>query len=82
MTKADTPANIPESIESAKAGLKEISSIIVLPAGIDLYNEFVNDIPAINNSIIATMSQTDHRPIVVFGIRLKDCFLILSFFSR
>ncbi len=79
--KAEIPATIPESIESAKAGLVEISSKIVLPDGIDLYNEFVNDVPMINNSSIATMSPTDHLPNVVFGIILQGCFIIPSSFS-
>ena len=62
MIKAEIPANIPASIASAKAGLVAISAKIVPPAGTDLYNEFVNDVPMINNNGIATMSPTDHLP--------------------
>ena len=80
--KAEIPATMPESIESAKAGLVEISSKIVPPAGIDLYKEFVNDVPMINNSGIATMSPTDQLPNVVFGIILQGCFVILSSFRN
>ncbi len=76
--KAKIPATIPASMVSAKAGLAAISANIVPPAGTDLYNELVNDVPMINNIGIATMSPTDHLPNVVFGIILKGCFIILS----
>ena len=69
--KAEIPATIPASIVSAKAGLTAISAKIVTPAGTDLYNEFVNDVPMINNSGIAMISPTDHLPNVVFGIILS-----------
>jgi len=78
--KAEIPATIPASIVSAKAGLAAISAKIVPPAGTDLYNEFVNDVPMINNSGIMTMSPIDHLPNVVFGIILQGCFVILSSF--
>jgi len=78
--KAEVPATIPASIVSAKAGLAAISANIVPPDGTDLYNEFVNDAPMINNSSIATMSPTDHLPIVVFGKILQGCFVIPSSF--
>jgi len=78
--KAEIPATIPASIVSAKAGLAAISAKIVPPAGTDLYNEFVNDVPMINNSGIATMSPIDHLPNMVFGIILQGCFFILSSF--
>ncbi len=78
--KAEIPATIPASIVSAKAGLAAISAKIVPPAGTDLYNEFVNDVPMINNIGIATMSPIDHLPNVVFGIILQGCFVILSSF--
>jgi hypothetical protein len=48
----------------------------VPPAGTDLYNEFVNDEPMINNNGIAKMSPTDHLPNVVIGIILQDRFVI------
>ena len=70
--KADIPATIPASIVRAKAGLAKISAKIVPPAGTDLYNEFVNDVPMINNSGIAMISPTDHLPNVVFGIILQE----------
>lgn len=54
---------------------------MVPPAGTDLYNEFVNDAPMINNNGIATMSITDHLPNAVIGIILQDRFVIL-FYSR
>jgi hypothetical protein len=79
--KAEIPATIPASIVSAKAGLAAISAKIVPPAGTDLYNEFVNDVPMIKNIGIATMSPTDHLPNIVFGIILQGCFVILSSFS-
>ena len=75
--KAEIPATIPASIVSAKAGLVVISAKIVAPAGTDLYNEFVNDVPMINNIGIATMSTTDHLPSVVSGTILQGCFVIL-----
>ena len=78
--KAEIPATIPASIVSAKAGLAAISAKIEPPAGTDLYNEFVNDVPIINNIGIATMSPTDHLPNLVFGTILQGCFLILSSF--
>ena len=78
--KAEIPAIIPASIVRAKAGLAKISAKIVPPAGTNLYNEFVNDVPMINNNGIATMSPSDHLPTVVFGIILQDCFVILSSF--
>lgn len=78
MIKAEIPATIPASIVSAKAGLAAISSIIVPPAGTDLYNEFVNDVPMIKNIGIAAMSPTDHLPNAVLGVILQGCFVILS----
>ena len=78
--KAEIPATIPASIVSAKAGLAAISAKIVSPAGTDLYNEFVNDEPITNNNGIATISPTDHLPIVVFGMILQGCFVMLSSF--
>jgi hypothetical protein len=78
--KAEMPATIPASIVSAKAGLAAISAKIVLPAGTDLYSEFVNDEPMTNNIGIATISPTDHLPNVVFGVILQGCFVMLSSF--
>ncbi len=78
--KAEIPATIPASIVSANAGLAVISFKIVSPAGIDLYNEFVNDVPMINNIGIASMRLTDHLPTVVFGVTLQGCFVILITF--
>jgi len=81
--KAKIPAAIPASIASARAGLVAMSANIVLPAGTDLYIEFVNDEPIINNSGMVTMSPSDHLPKVVPGIILQGCFAILpSFHSR
>ena len=80
--KADIPVTIPASIVSAKAGLVAISAKIVLPAGIDLYNEFVNDVPTINKIGIATMSPIDHLPNVVLGVMFKDRFVILTSFRQ
>lgn len=80
VAKADIPAAIPTSIVSAKAGLIAISSKIVPPAGIDLYNEFVNDVPMKNKIGIATMSPIDHLPNIVFGEMLQGCFVIISSF--
>lgn len=78
--KADIPAVIPTSMVSAKAGLAAISAKIVSPAGTDLYNEFVNDVPMINKSGIATISPTDHFPNDVVGRIFKVCFVILFSF--
>jgi hypothetical protein len=75
--KAKIPAAIPASIVSARTGRAEISAKIVLPAGTDLYNEFLNDVPMINNSGIATMSPTDHLPNVEIGKILQDRFVML-----
>ena len=78
--KDEIPAAIPASIVSAKTGLAAISAIIVPPAGTDLYNEFVNDMPRINNNGITMISQTDHFPNEVIGRIFKVCFVILSSF--
>ena len=79
--KAEIPATIPASIVSAKAGLAAISAKIVPPAGTDLYNEFVKDVPMINKSGIAMMSPTDHLPNVSIGIILQGSFVMLSPFT-
>ena len=79
--KAEIPATIPASIVSAKAGLATMSAKIVPPAGTDLYNEFVNDVPMIKNIGIAMISPTDHLPNIVFGEILQDGFVITTFFS-
>lgn len=76
--KAEIPETIPASVVRAKAGLAAISSKIVRPAGTDLYNVFVNDVPMKNNIGIAMMSLTDHLPNEVFGITLQGGFVILS----
>jgi hypothetical protein len=80
--KAEIPAAIPPSIVRAKAGLVAISAKIVLPAGIDLYNEFVNDVPMTNKIGIATISPTDDFPNVVVGIILQGRFITRSSFQR
>ena len=66
--KAEIPEANPASIVSAKAGLLAISANIVSPAGTDLYNEFVKDMPMKNNNGIVMISPSDHLPIMVFGI--------------
>ena len=76
--KEEIPATIPASIVSAKAGLAPISAKIVSPAGTDLYNEFVNDVPMINNIGITMMSPNDHLPNVVFGIIRQACIFPLQ----
>lgn len=80
MMKADIPATIPASIVSARAGRAVISAKIVPPAGIDLYSEFVNEVPMINNTGITTMSPTDHLPNVLIGKILQGRFDITSSF--
>ena len=75
--KAEIPATIPASIVSAKAGRAAISAKMVPPAGTDLYNEFVNDVPMTNNIGMAMMSPSDHLPNIVFGIIFKGCVAIL-----
>ena len=79
--KADIPATIPASIVNANAGLKAISAKIVSPAGVDLYNEFVNDVPMMNKIGMAAMSPIDQLPNTVFGVILQGCFVILSSFT-
>ena len=79
--KAEIPETIPASIVSAKAGLAAISAKIVSPEGTDLYNEFVNDAPMLNNSGIATINPIDHLPNCVLAIILQVCFAILSSFQ-
>jgi hypothetical protein len=69
--KAEIPEANPASIESAKAGLLTISASIVSPAGTDLYNEFVKDVPITNNIGIAIIRPSDHLPKMVFGIFLN-----------
>ena len=64
---AKIPATIPASIVSARAGLRTMSFNMVSPAGTDLYNKFVNDIPMKNNTGIAAASPSDHQPSLVFG---------------
>lgn len=76
--KADILATIPASIVNAKAGLAAISAKIVSPAGIDLYDEFVNDVPMINKIGMVNMSPLDHLPNIVFGAIIQGCFVILS----
>lgn len=78
--KAEIPATIPASIVNAKAGRAVISAKIVSPAGIDLYNEFVNDVPMINKIGMATISPIDHLPNIVSGAILQGCFVILTSF--
>lgn len=78
--KAQIPAAIPASIESAKAGLATISAKIVPPAGTDAYIGSVKDVPMINNIGIVMMSPTDHLPNLVSGSILQVCFFILSTF--
>jgi hypothetical protein len=80
--KAEIPATIPTSIVSAKAGLAAMSAQIVPPAGTELYNEFVNDVPMINNIGMATISTTDHLPNIVFGEILQDDFVITTSLSQ
>ena len=78
--KADTPASIPASIESARMGLALISAGIVSPAGTDSYNQFVEVEPMMNNISIATINATDHLPDIVFGVMLQGCLSMLSSF--
>jgi hypothetical protein len=80
--KAKIPETIPVSIVSDKAGLATISAKIVSPAGTDLYNEFVNDVPMINNSGIAMINPTDHLPNIDIGLILQGCFAILFSFHN
>ena len=68
ITKDEIPAPNPISIDITKTGLLTISSIIVLPADTDSYNEFVRDEPMMNNANIARINPNDHLPIIVFGI--------------
>jgi hypothetical protein len=75
---AETPETIPASIVSASAGLRVISSNMVLPAGADSYNKFVNDMPINSNTGIAAASPSDHRPNLVFGRTLILTFITSS----
>jgi len=65
--KAEIPETIPASIVSARAGLTAMSFNMVSPAGTDLYNKFVNDMPMKNNTGIVVASPSDHQPSLVFG---------------
>jgi hypothetical protein len=76
--KAEIPAPIPASIVRARAGLAAISANIVSPAGIDEYNEFVNEVPMTNIKGITIAAPTDHLPAVVAGIILQVFFAIKS----
>lgn len=78
--KAEIPADIPASMVSARAGLAIISSKMLLPVGIDLYSEFVNDAPMTNRIGMEMMSPSDHLPNMVFGEILQDRFVIVSSF--
>jgi len=78
--KDEIPAAIPASIVRARAGLAAISAKMVPPAGTDLYNKFVNDVPMIKSNGIATISPTDHFPNEVIGRIFKGCCVILSSF--
>lgn len=78
--KEKIPEAIPANIESARAGLAAISAKIVSPAGVDLYNEFVNEVPMKNNSGIAMINPIDHLPKIVDGIILQGFFVKLSSF--
>lgn len=80
--KDEIPAAIPASIVSAKAGLAAISANIVPPAGTDLYTEFVNDVPMMNNNGIATISPTDHFPNEVIGRNFEGLFCHIIFLSH
>jgi len=81
VTKAEKPAAIPRSIESAKAGLLEISANIVPPAGTDSYNVSVSDVPMKNNTNMMRINPTDHLPKFVFGISPPNfvVFLLINF---
>jgi hypothetical protein len=72
--KAEIPAAIPASMVRANAGRAAISAKIVPPAGTDGYKVVVKEVPRINNSGMAMMSPTDHRPNPVFGNMLQGCF--------
>jgi len=76
--RAETPAAIPASMVSARAGLAAMSLRIVPPAGTDSYREWVNDIPRANNSGIATISPIDHLPGVLLGMIVQRCLVMLS----
>ena len=65
--QAETPEAIPVSIVSARAGLTVMSFNMVPPAGTDLYNRSLNDMPMKNNIGIAAASPSDHQPSLVFG---------------
>lgn len=75
VVKDEIPAIMPVSIEIANAGLAIISARIVPPAGVDLYIEFVSDVPRIKNINIVGMSPTDNLPNIVFGKIPNSCLL-------
>ncbi len=76
--KAEIPEAIPASMVSARAGLTAMSFNMVPPAGTDLYNKVVNDMPMKNNAGIATASPSDHQPSLIFG-RILILTFITSF---
>lgn len=75
MKKAAIPVPIPESMESAKAGLVMISPRMVVPADTDLYKELVKDVPRINNTTMVGMSAIDHFPNVDLGVIRSGLFI-------
>ncbi len=75
MKKAAIPAPIPESMESAKAGLVMISPRMFVPADTDLYKELVKDVPRMNNTTMVGMSTTDHFPKVDRGVMRSGLFI-------
>ncbi len=75
MKKAAIPAPIPESMESAKAGLAMMSSRMVVPADTDSYKELVKDVPRMNNTTMVGMSVIDHFPKVDRGVMRSGIFI-------
>lgn len=75
---ATIPNPIPASMDIDNAGLWIISPIIVFPAGVELYNVLVNDVPKKNKTGIAMINKRDHFPKLVLGNILT---FILLFYS-
>jgi len=78
VTKAETPEATPRSPENKNTGLKTILVYRMFSASIDSCKNVRNDCKR-NNTIFAGISQMDHMPNFVFGIKPpKSSFLYIG----
>lgn len=66
--EARIPENIARTTASTKAGLRVISSKIVLLGSVDEYSKLVKSVPTKNRIDIATINPSDHLPHLVVGL--------------